>query len=60
LVAQVLLALRFVDTWRWWILIDTVAVIVFWQRELYPTAVLYGLFWGMAWIGWREWKRAAT
>lgn len=60
LVAQVLLALRFVDTWRLWILIDTVAMVVFWQRELYATAVLYGVFWGMAWIGLREWRRVAT
>lgn len=58
LVAQTLLAKRFIENWSLWIAVDSVAIFVFWGRGLYPTAILYGVFWGMAVMGWMEWVRS--
>lgn len=56
--AQTLLAKRFIESWPLWIVVDSVAMFVFWGRELYPTAILYGVFWVMALMGWIEWVRS--
>ncbi|MFN7736146.1 MAG: nicotinamide riboside transporter PnuC [Pirellula sp.] len=58
LVAQTLLAKRFIESWPLWIVVDSVAMFVFWGRGLYPTAILYGVFWIMAVMGWMEWVRS--
>ena len=58
LAAQILLAMRFFENWLLWILVDTVAVGLFWHRQLYPTAILYGVFWFMAWAGLFSWLHA--
>lgn len=59
LVAQYLLATRYFENWIYWIVIDTVGIGLFTYKELYPTAILYALFWGMAIVGLVAWKRAA-
>lgn len=57
LVAQVLLARRFLASWYFWIAVDVVAVYVYWQKALMPTVVLYSVFLVMASIGlWRWWQ----
>lgn len=59
LVAQYLLATRYFENWIYWIVIDTVGVGLFAYKELYPTAILYAFFWGMAIAGFIAWNRAA-
>lgn len=59
LVSQFLLARRYLENWISWIVVDTVAVGLFWSRGLYPTSVLYGIFWIMAWVGLYTWFNAA-
>ncbi len=59
LVAQYLLATRYFENWIYWIVIDTFGVGLFAYKELYPTAILYAFFWGMAIVGFVAWKRAA-
>ncbi len=56
IVAQILLARRFVENWLFWIVVDIVGVGLFAARGLYPTAVLYALFGVMAVIGWWQWR----
>jgi nicotinamide mononucleotide transporter len=58
LVAQTLLVRRFVESWIYWIVVDTVGIWLFGYKQLYPTAVLYGVFWVMAVIGWISWQKA--
>lgn len=58
LVAQFLLATRYCENWIYWIVIDTVGIGLFTYKELFPTAILYALFWGMAIAGLIAWKRA--
>ena len=57
IIAQCLLAGRYIENWRFWIAVDIVGIGVFAYKELYPTAVLYILFLFMAiWgdIAWRK------
>lgn len=62
-VAQLLLMRRRLETWAFWLLVNTVSVPLFASRGLWVTAGLYAVFWCNAWWGgwrwWRQW-RAAT
>jgi nicotinamide mononucleotide transporter len=58
LVAQFLLAGRYIENWLYWIVVDTVGIGLFAYKELYPTAILYGFFWLMAVIGFVTWRRS--
>lgn len=58
LVAQLLLAWRFVENWPYWIAVDVVAISLFTYKALYPTSLLYAAFLAMAAIGWYKWNLA--
>jgi nicotinamide mononucleotide transporter len=50
---------RYLDNWFLWIAVDTVYLYQYSSRELYFTTVLYAVFLGMAFYGWRVWVKAA-
>lgn len=56
-VAQILLMRGHHQTWFAWLLVNTLSVPLYLQRELPITAVLYALFWCNAWWGWWRWRR---
>jgi len=60
-VAQLLLMRRRLETWGFWLLVNTVSVPLFASRGLTLTAGLYAVYWVNAWFGawrwWREWQR---
>ena len=56
--AQILLAYRRIENWVIWIAIDVAAVALYINRELYPTAGLYGGFLVLSVIGLKEWIAA--
>lgn len=60
LVAQFLLTRRYLFNWLFWILVDIVAIYVYFQKGLYPTSILYFTFLSMCVWGqfswWREYK----
>jgi nicotinamide mononucleotide transporter len=53
--AQILLALRRVENWVLWILVDLIAVPLYFSRELVATSALYLLFLGLATAGLIAW-----
>lgn len=55
-VAQLLLMSRSVQTWKVWVLVNTLSVPLFWSRELYLTSVLYSFFWVNAVYSYYHWK----
>ena len=57
--AQILLSVRKVENWALWILVDLVAIGLFYSRGLYATSGLYADFLDMATIGLVTWIRAA-
>jgi nicotinamide mononucleotide transporter len=52
-----LLNRRYVETWLGWIVVDQVAVYLFWTRGLHLTAGLYAVFLLMCVAGLIEWRR---
>jgi nicotinamide mononucleotide transporter len=56
-VAQLLLMRRNGETWIGWVAVNTLAVPLFWSRELYLTSVMYGFFWVNAVISLLYWKK---
>ena len=58
-VAQCLLMQRKLETWPWWLAVNTVAVPLFASRGLWVTAGLYAVFWCNAWYGWWRWRQQA-
>ena len=58
IVAQWLLSIRKLESWVLWIAVDVLAVGLFASRGLYPTAILYLIFLGLAVWGLLSWRRA--
>jgi nicotinamide mononucleotide transporter len=56
LIAQWLQARKKLECWPGWMLVNTVAIGVYWVKDLRLTAGLYVIFWLMALWGWREWR----
>ena len=57
--AQILQSFRKVESWVFWIAVDTLAIGLFAWRGLTVTAALYALFFVLAVLGLREWTRKA-
>lgn len=57
--AQLLLMRRKLENWYCWLLVNTLAVPLFFSRELYLTAFIYCLFWCNAWYGLYRWRQEA-
>jgi nicotinamide mononucleotide transporter len=57
-VSQWLQARKALENWLGWLLANTVAMGVFWTREYYWFAVLYFVFWCLAWGGFIAWRRS--
>ena len=57
LIAQWLQARKKLENWPGWLIVNTVAIGVYWAKDLRLTSGLYLIFWLMALWGWREWRR---
>jgi nicotinamide mononucleotide transporter len=57
LVAFILMTRRYVVNWLFWIVVDIVAIGVYFQKGLYPTVILYVCFLIMATIGLYAWQK---
>ena len=55
-VAQWMATRKLLENWVLWIAADSVYIAMFIYKQLYPTAVLYAVFTGLAVLGYREWK----
>jgi len=58
-IGQVLLALKFVETWPVWLAVNAVSVVLYASKSLWLTALLYVIFAALAVVGWRRWQRLA-
>jgi nicotinamide mononucleotide transporter len=55
--AQLLLMHRRLEAWPCWLLVNSIAVPLFWSRGLHMTSVLYACFWVNAVVGYLHWRR---
>ena len=51
---------RRVENWAFWLLVNTIAVPLYYSRDLKLTALLYAGFWINALVSWRTWRRLAA
>ncbi|MBS7256311.1 nicotinamide riboside transporter PnuC [Flavobacterium branchiicola] len=58
LVAQYLMIKKILGSWLFWIIVDVVAITIYFYKGLYFTTALYTLFLIMAIMGYLEWKKA--
>jgi nicotinamide mononucleotide transporter len=58
-IGQILLALKYVETWPVWLVVNAVSVVLYASKSLWLTALLYVLFGALAIAGWRRWLRLA-
>lgn len=56
-VAQLLLMGRRLETWPFWLLVNSISVPLYATRGLYLTAVLYAAYWVNALASWYFWRR---
>lgn len=59
-IAQFLLMWRKLETWSFWLLVNTISVPLFASRDLYLTAGLYALYWVNALVSWFFWRKRMT
>ncbi|MBN8820046.1 MAG: nicotinamide mononucleotide transporter [Sphingomonas sp.] len=55
--AQLLLARRYIDNWLWWVIVDCLAIPLYWTKGLHLTAGLYVVFLLLSLTGLAEWTR---
>ena len=55
-VAQILLMQRRLESWVFWLVVNTIAVPLFASRGLHLTAVLYAAYWLNALVSWWHWR----
>ena len=58
LIAQWMMARKLFENWAIWLGVDVLAVGMYYGQELYPTAVLYAVYFVLATLGHVEWKRS--
>lgn len=56
LIAQYLMAKKFLESWLFWIVVDVLAVGIYAVKSLHLTAGLYAVFLGMATAGFFTWR----
>lgn len=59
LIAQFLLTRRYWFNWLFWIIVDVVAIYIYLQKGLYPTAILYFVLLVMCFFGLYAWLKQA-
>ena len=55
--AQLMLARKRLENWILWIVVDVLAIGIYYVKGLYPTMVLYTIFLIMACVGYWNWHR---
>lgn len=60
IIGQILMMQRRVENWGFWLLVNTIAVPLYFSRGLHLTSLLYAGFWVNAIVAWRNWWRLAA
>jgi nicotinamide mononucleotide transporter len=55
-----LVARKVYENWYWWLVIDSVSLVLYFTRHLYVTILLFALYLVLIVIGMREWRRSSS
>ena len=58
IVATFMVTRKILENWIYWFVIDAVSIVLYFQRELYFTAVLFLVYLFMIVIGYRSWRNS--
>lgn len=58
LIAQWMMCKRWIENWFLWMIMDLIAIEMYWNKNLHLTALLYGSFFILCCFGYRTWKKA--
>ncbi|HYS53635.1 MAG TPA: nicotinamide riboside transporter PnuC [Thermoanaerobaculia bacterium] len=56
--AEAMTTKKWIENWIVWIFVDGVTTWILFVQHLYPSALLYASFLGLAVFGWIEWKKS--
>ena len=57
-VATYMVAKKLLENWIYWLVIDSISILLFISRDLLPTAFLFGLYIVIIFFGYKSWKKA--
>ncbi|MEM8769679.1 MAG: nicotinamide riboside transporter PnuC, partial [Pseudomonadota bacterium] len=49
-------ARKYLENWMVWLVVDVIATVIYYVKGIHFYAVLYGIYLGMAILGWRAWQ----
>jgi nicotinamide mononucleotide transporter len=49
-------ARKYIDNWIVWLVVDVIATAIYYLKDIHFYAILYGVYLGMAILGWRAWQ----
>jgi nicotinamide mononucleotide transporter len=52
-----LMARKVLENWLYWLVINSTAIVLYWQSGFYFTIVMFVLYFGLAIVGYREWRQ---
>ena len=53
-----LMVKKVLENWLYWLVIDTAAIILYWQNGYYPTVLMFAVYLVIAGYGYIEWRKA--
>ena len=56
-VATYMVAKKLLENWIYWLVIDSISILLFISRDLLPTAFLFGLYIIIIFFGYKSWKK---
>lgn len=56
-VATIMVAYKVFENWYYWLLVDSLSIYLFWQKQMFMTAALFVLYIGLIFIGIKNWKK---
>ena len=49
-------ARKYIENWAVWLIVDVIATAIYYLKDIQFYAILYGVYLGMAILGWRAWQ----
>lgn len=60
MVAQWMMAKKYIENWILWIIVNIGSIGMYGFKGLYLTMILYAVYFGLALLGFREWKKSLS
>lgn len=56
-VATLMTTKKIFENWYYWLVVDLISIYLFWQKQMYLTALLFVIYVVLIFVGIREWKK---